>query len=211
VALLAGSTHAQDYTETATYGDVSLSAGFTPDPYSVSLLAGGSTDAYELGGACIGQIATAPDLQLDYDSSSIFSLYIFVSSDVDTSLVVNTPSGEWICDDDSGEELNPVVQFHNPQSGIYDIWVGVVDGGNFASAMLFLSELELETGTAAIAATSPDPGSRPRQIQLSQRGAVAMVQEGGVVTVPVLINDTITLNFIVDSGAAALFSHQERR
>jgi hypothetical protein len=132
---------AADPTADATYGDVSLITGFEPDPYSVSVLAGGSVDASELGGACVGQIATPPDLQVDYDSGTL-PLYIFASSDEDTSLVVNTPNGEWICDDDSGGNFDPLVQFDDPQSGVYDIWVGVFDEENSnPNAMLYLSEL----------------------------------------------------------------------
>ena len=39
---MAGSAAAQDASRTATYGEIRLSAGFTPDPYTVSLQAGGS-------------------------------------------------------------------------------------------------------------------------------------------------------------------------
>jgi len=42
------------------------------------------------------------------------------------------------------------------------------------------------------------------QVPAGQQGAVTMVEEGGVFAVPVLINDTITLNFIVDSGASGV-------
>jgi len=37
---------------------------------------------------------------------------------------------------------------------------------------------------------------------MNARKSVPMMQEGGVYKVPVFINDTITLNFVVDSGAA---------
>jgi clan AA aspartic protease (TIGR02281 family) len=46
--------------------------------------------------------------------------------------------------------------------------------------------------------------NRASQAPAGQQGAVTMVEEGGVFAVPVLINDTITLNFIVDSGASGV-------
>jgi TPR repeat protein len=42
------------------------------------------------------------------------------------------------------------------------------------------------------------------ELALGQQEVVPMVPEFGVFAVPVLINDTITLNFIVDSGASSV-------
>jgi hypothetical protein len=47
----------------------------------------------------------------------------------DTVLLVNTPDGEWHCNDDySG--LNPALTFEAPQEGQYDIWVGTYSATN---------------------------------------------------------------------------------
>lgn len=151
---------AQDVSLDANYGNVSLDAGFLPDPYTVELLAGGDESASDLGGACIGSVSDAPDLQLDFTSGTA-SLYISVLSTADTSLVVNTPDGDWVCDDDSGGELNPALVFSSDQSGIFDIWVGNVGGDDLAQATLYISEINnalalLETG----AVNTPPAGSR---------------------------------------------------
>jgi len=131
---------AQDYSLTATYGDITLTSGFLPDPYTVDVFAGGDIDAASLAGACIGSIADAPDLQLEY-GAGLETLYLSVLSDNDTSLVINTPTGAWLCDDDSGEGLNPQLEFTGDNSGTYDIWIGTVGDEGYVSATVYVSEL----------------------------------------------------------------------
>ncbi|MDC0598382.1 peptidase S1 [Gammaproteobacteria bacterium] len=135
---------AQDYQLDATYGEKSLASGFLPDPFTVDLDAGGSIDSARLGADCIGLIADAPDFELTLEDGG-FELYLYVLSIGDTSLVVNTPSGDWLCDDDSAGNLNPLLELTKAESGIYDIWVGNVDTdekGDYVSATLMISELE---------------------------------------------------------------------
>ncbi|MGD2131229.1 MAG: peptidase S1, partial [Maricaulaceae bacterium] len=43
---------AQDVTADTNFGDVSLSAGFAEDPYTVDVLAGGSRSSSDLGAGC---------------------------------------------------------------------------------------------------------------------------------------------------------------
>lgn len=128
---------AQNWELPPTYGQVELTTGFQPDPHSVQLQAGGEIDASTLGGACAGAIADAPDYDLQFQAGSL-PLNIYVTSDVDTTLVVNGPDGQWYCNDDANG-LNPLVSFATPQSGLYDIWVGSFAG--IADATLHISEL----------------------------------------------------------------------
>ncbi|WP_420478994.1 peptidase [Brevundimonas sp. FT23028] len=136
--LVAPAAHAQDTSAPATFGSVRLSSGFTPDPHSVSLTAGGTIDASTIGSPCTGSIARAPDYELTYSAGSL-PLYISATASSDTTLVVNGPDGRWYCDDDTNGN-NPLVTFNNPRSGTYDIWVGVYGGGT-AAATLSISEL----------------------------------------------------------------------
>ena len=140
--LTATAAHAQDTTATATYGEISLNAGFTPDPYTVDVTAGGTIDASNIGSPCTGSIARAPDFEVTYTAGAL-PLYIFVNASSDTTLVVNGPDSLWYCDDDSNGGSNPQVTFNNPQSGTYDIWVGTYGGGTTPS-VLHISELSLE-------------------------------------------------------------------
>lgn len=134
---------AQDYGYDPIYGTITLSGGFVPDPHTVSLQAGGSVDASDsLGGSCVGIIAEAPDYRINFTAGS-YPLIISVDSAYDTTLVINNPSGDWYCDDDSGQYRghNPSIRFNNPQSGQYDIWVGTYNSGSTANAVLHISEV----------------------------------------------------------------------
>jgi hypothetical protein len=119
-----------------TYGSVTLKSGFTPDPFSKQVVAGGPNET-KLGGVK-AFVANAPDFQLNYAAGSL-PLTIHVESDADTTLLINLPDGTWVADDDSGGKLNPLLRFAQPQSGRYDIYVGTVGRGN-PPAMLFITE-----------------------------------------------------------------------
>lgn len=149
--LMAAPAHAQDPSATATYGEVRLSSGFTPDPHTVNLTAGGSIPASNISSSCEGSIARAPDYEVTYQAGSL-PLYFYVHASSDTTLVVNGPDGQWYCDDDSNGEANPQVTYNNPRSGTYDIWVGTYGGGT-TPATLFVSELSDTDGGSS---GSPD-------------------------------------------------------
>ena len=124
------------------YGQLALEYDFQPDPYPIELLAGGADDLEEiLGDGCIGFVNGArPDVVLSY-AAGPNPLYIFGTSEFDTTLAVLDPAGQWHCNDDSlGRGLNPGVEFVEPPSGDYAIWVGTLDG-NAVDAILTISEL----------------------------------------------------------------------
>jgi hypothetical protein len=140
--LFTGVALAQDYNQPPTYGSVSLNSGFTPDPYTVNLQSGGSINAgSRLGGSCRGYVANAPDFRINYSAGSTFPLILSVSSGSDTTLVVNGPSGNWYCDDDSGNGVNPSLRFTSPRSGQYDVWVGTYASSSLQPATLYISEV----------------------------------------------------------------------
>ena len=144
-ALIAASTAgvavAQDWSLNPTFGSVSLNGGFTPDPYTVSITAGGTIDATQVFDRCRGMIANAPDFRLNFNPGSL-PLTIGAQSSSDTTIVINAPDGQWYCDDDSGDGLNPSVTFNNPQGGQYDIWIGTYgSGSDLANSTLTISEL----------------------------------------------------------------------
>lgn len=128
----------------AVYGSIDLVSGFTPDPHTVNISAGGEYDASGLGvDACVGWIATAPDYRVNWTAGSgDLQLVFSVQSDADTTLVVNDAQGNWICNDDGGNNgLNPAITFVRPQPGQYDIWVGAFTQGELQKSTLNVSEL----------------------------------------------------------------------
>ena len=143
-ALFATTAQAQDWAATPTYRTLNLSAGFNPDPTEVAISAGGADQVTQPG--CKGYIhAAAPDVDLNYTNGSL-PLVFYVESDADTTLLINTPSGQWICDDDSGNGTNPAIKLDSPQSGNYNIWVGNYDGAATPPAKLKITEIPSNAG-----------------------------------------------------------------
>lgn len=141
-----------DAGQPATYGEFNLSAGFTPDPKTITVTSGGSIDASTVSSGCVGMVARAPDIQISYEAGSL-PLSFSTNSSVDSTLMINGPDGRWSCDDDSGSgALDASLTFRNPRSGIYDVWVGAY-GGNSGSVDLYVSELGRD-GSSASAGSS---------------------------------------------------------
>lgn len=140
--MVAGAAAAQNYDADPNYGELTLSAGFTPDPALLSLLAGGNIDASSKYQGCSGFISEAPDMRLFWDGSGkgAPNLKISALSNADTTLVVNGPDGRWYCDDDGGEDANPLVEL-SPRAGRYEIWVGTYSEGETKRAVLSISEV----------------------------------------------------------------------
>ena len=133
---------AQDASQDPVFGTLKLSSGFQPDPRNVDIVAGGTEDASHLGGSCVGMVGDAPDYRLTYTAGGL-PLNIWVYADVDTTLVVNDPNGNWNCNDDGagdGGNVNPGLRWANPPSGVYDIWIGRYGSGDGAQARLVFTE-----------------------------------------------------------------------
>jgi hypothetical protein len=142
IALAAAPAYAQQINSSAagTFGQVSLHAGYTPDPHVTTVNAGGPIDVSTVSDNCRGFIAERPSFTLRYRAGD-FPLYIGVAADDDTTLVVKGPNGQWMCDDDSGDNLNPVISWTEPRSGRYQIWVGRFGTSDLAPAQLYISEI----------------------------------------------------------------------
>ena len=89
----------QDLTLEASLGLIDLVSGFEDDPLVIPIAAGGQENAEELGSDCYGLVADRPDVSINY-SSGEFELNFAVLSEIDTTLVINSPSGQWVCNDD---------------------------------------------------------------------------------------------------------------
>ena len=132
----------RDTLGTPAQGSVTLSSGFVPDPHTVEVEAGGQLDAADFGPDCTGLISNSPDYEVRFETDALIPLYISVESEADTTLIINTPKGDWICDDDSGLGLDPSIEFTSPVSGNYDIWVGAYgEEDDSQPATLSISEI----------------------------------------------------------------------
>jgi len=122
------------------YATINLRADFAPDPHETRVEAGGDREVQGLGADCSGWIDYArPDVDLNYQAGSL-PLYISVVAQADTTLVINDPSGRWLCNDDM-EGLNPGIVIQRPASGNYNIWIGTVERGPAQAATLRISEM----------------------------------------------------------------------
>ncbi|MBR0670274.1 hypothetical protein [Neoroseomonas soli] len=140
-ALGAGGVAAQNYNMPPSFGTANLRFNFQPDPFVVNVTAGGNIAAERIGGpGCVGAIAQAPDVRLNYQAGGGLPLYIAAQSRFDVTLVVNLPNGQWVCNDDFiGTHAGMV--FSQPLSGQYDIWIGHYDRGRGVPAQLIISEV----------------------------------------------------------------------
>jgi serine protease Do len=118
----------QDVSKAPTFGSARLKAGFEPDPFKVPDVISGGAIQTDKGGI-EAWISSAPDYRLNYTAGE-FKLTIKFVGTGDTTLLINTPDGKWVADDDSDGDLNPRVTFNNPKSGQYDIWVGTIPKKN---------------------------------------------------------------------------------
>lgn len=145
LALQAPAAIAQNVGANPLYGTVSLTAGFTPDPYPVDVMPGGTTNAtnLSLGSECVGFInASNPDVRVNYQAGEFSFLSFAIRGGGDTTLLINGPDGRWYCNDDFGGSVSPNVMFEPAQSGQYDIWVGTFGEDSGGSAQLRITEIQ---------------------------------------------------------------------
>lgn len=122
------------------FGSVSLTSGFVPDPATVSITSGGGVNVSYLGGGCTGFATSSPDYSINYTSGAFPTLRIYFVGATDATLIVNTPGGSYMCNDDSFSTFNPTLDFNSPASGRYDVWVGSFNEGGGTAGTLFITE-----------------------------------------------------------------------
>ena len=126
---------------------IELTSGFTPDPYRVATSAGGPYAANTLMDSCNGYVPDTSNLLVAFHPGTTgLPLYFSAVSDADTTMIVSTPGGQVLCDDDGGETpFSPLITISNPEEGNYNIWVGVYSQDNAGTdATIYISELHGE-------------------------------------------------------------------
>ena len=126
----------------ANFGVRPVRPGFVPDPININVTSGGNLDArgMGLGAGCVGFVTAQPDVIVRLTGTSS-NLRFYVTSQGDTTLLVNTGNGRWVCNDDSYGGTNPTVDIPNAPSGQYDIWIGSYRSGEPATGQLHITEL----------------------------------------------------------------------
>ncbi len=155
--LLASAALAQDSSSSsassapAALVSISPPPGFTLDPFFVSLQGGGRVDAGILDKACTGYVPTIPSVAFDYQGEGDL-LRTFFYSDGDPVLVVQTPDGGFLCNDNTNRQLlDPSVYIDAPAKGRYNIWVGSRKENDLIPGVLvFTQRPAVDLGTFAL-------------------------------------------------------------
>jgi hypothetical protein len=108
-------------------GLVSIAPGQAVEPRVMLEIPAASFEAFALGDGCAGYIEPSrPDLVVSV-APGMPNLMIYMVSDADGTLVVRTPSGALLCNDDF-EGLNPAISQPNPEPGEYAVFAGTYGG-----------------------------------------------------------------------------------
>lgn len=133
-----------------TVATVDLEAGFVLDPYLLRVMGSGDTAASEIQEGCAGFVNSEPDVVLNWSGDSE-ALHLFTYSDTDPVLVVETPDGDFLCNDDADDVVvDPLVTLENPAEGTYNIHVGSFFADEPALGFLVITELEVSDDLATI-------------------------------------------------------------
>ncbi len=123
--------------------------GFWLDPALISVISGAEQGAgvaaESLGEGCLGMIATAPDVVVNWRSDpTVDALHFFLLSRSDPTLTVVTPGGDVLCNDDlNALSLDPYVVVQNPVPGRYALFVGHSDEDAAGPALLVVTQSAL--------------------------------------------------------------------
>lgn len=141
---------AQDPSAAPLLGSRDLASGFTPDPFALTVSAGGPIDVEKsrLPSGCSGFITERPTLQIHYQAGRFPLIFATEESDGGTVLVVNGPDAQWHCNDDSDNfDVDSEIAFAAPTTGYYDVWVGTYLPGAVTVTLLVTERApEIESG-----------------------------------------------------------------
>jgi hypothetical protein len=109
-------------------GSIAYMSSF-PDPFRVNTITGGGgvdANASNLGEGCVGFINVNPDFRLTLNEPLPLLRFIFIADTIttDTTLVTLAPDGNFYCNNDAVNLLNPMVTIENAGVGDYAVWVG---------------------------------------------------------------------------------------
>ncbi len=161
------------------YGDASLSPGFQPAPFTIQFIGGGRNPVADFidGEQCRGYVSEAPDFSV-YLSDSFTTISFAVHSPADMTLLVNAADGSWLCSDDY-LGANPGIPFNFPQAGLYDVWLGSADEGNYAAGILYVAE-QAPTPSMQFSIDASCEGLLETALQVGMHALVTQAAQTGI-------------------------------
>jgi len=186
---------------------MNLEAGFVLDPFLVSVNGGGDVDASTLGDGCTGYISENPILTVDWSGETDF-VDVFFYSEHDPVLVIQTPDGEYLCNDDASDALlDPQIKLESPEPGRYNFWVGSFDEGQLIPGILVLTtRSDVTAGSFDLGdlvhrgAVSTDETQDAEQAKLDEFTAAQADTE---ITAPEEGTDTLNADVVADGEIPA--------
>lgn len=152
---------------------------FWLDPTLVSLhsgaISGTGVEASKLGRGCAGTINERPEVVLHWtEDAQVEELRFFFLSMGDPAMVLVTPTGDVLCNDDLNPlVLDPYLAITNPAAGRYAIYLGSFAGKTTTPGFLVVTSQDLSPATLDIAQLFPrtvNPGAvgEPKPIDVLQ-------------------------------------------
>ncbi len=126
---------------------ITLGAGFTPDPTTVVVTAGGPVSGSTMGAAdgwCAGNYPAAAQINLTL-SAALPNLRVVGRATEDTTMAIRFPDGHVQCNDDGGGYPNPALDIPNAAAGAYMVYIGSFSssGQGVASTVAFTTNAAL--------------------------------------------------------------------
>jgi hypothetical protein len=148
-----------DISGTPHFGSPLFASRITTDPLRQTLTAGGGQNPINVaqlgvidgddGSICDRSAVTrTPDFRVHFradGSSRLLRFFVITDNGTDATLLINGYDGRWRCNDDHRhpgwtQERMPVIDFRDPASGQYDVWVGSYSGTSSNPATLYVTE-----------------------------------------------------------------------
>ena len=188
-----------DIMQSPTWGEITLSPGFGPIPFSRQVIGGGRNNVAEFVEAddCVGFVAEAPDFSITLEQD-FENIWISVHSPANMTLLVSAVDGNWYCNDDHFG-TDPSIRFSNAQAGRYDLWVGSADQGNYAASIIYVSEY-LPSDSLQFTIDTDCPGLLATDLRV---GSSALVARADAESIPMhaVPNMAASSVFSVDNGS----------
>lgn len=133
------------------------------DPTLVSVvggvLQGESVNANTLGEGCTGIIPVAPDIVVNWqEDTTISKLRFFFLGGGDATMVISTPDGTILCNDDVNPlVLNPMIEVESPAAGRYAIFMGSFEGDAIEPGFVVVTSTDLNPANLDLTALVPPP------------------------------------------------------
>jgi hypothetical protein len=136
------------------FGSVTIGNGASPDPQTLSGTSGGTIDASTLDPSCRGFVTPQPSHALVLPAGMPF-LRVFAASSTDTTLVIRTPGGRFVCADDTFDTNPGIDAAYGP--GIYHVWVGSYRQGEAGAYTLTATSSHAARPGGATATATANP------------------------------------------------------